>query len=201
MITEMHDTMIRDDAEGCPSADISAYIDGELSALAESSFERHIASCRICARELNEQKQFVNALNLSLSSAPEIPLDFTKRIITNAESGVSGLRKSKERMNAVFVAAALFFFAVFALGAGAPNALATVFEITGRLFAVIAFSAHFLFDISTGVIILLRAVSVQPAISISAFSLGILIVASVAFVFRSSRANSHNGQLESGNTP
>ena len=197
----MHDTIERFQAASCPSPEISAYIDGELSAKAEALFESHIADCPTCARDLNDQKQFVNVLNVSLATAPEVPADFTKRIITNAESGVSGLRKRKERMNAMFVVAALFFFALFALGASAPGAFAAAFDFAGRSFAVITFLSHFVFDIATGLIIVLRAVVAQPAISISAVSVGVLIVAAVTFVIHLSRSNSRNGQVESGNTP
>ena len=46
----------------CPSPDISAYIDGELSADQELQLELHMAGCRTCSDDLNLQKSFLNAL-------------------------------------------------------------------------------------------------------------------------------------------
>jgi len=46
----------------CPSPEISAYIDGELSEHDELRFEMHVAVCRICNDDLNLQKSFLNAL-------------------------------------------------------------------------------------------------------------------------------------------
>src|SRR5690349_11921217 len=85
----------------CPSIEIASYLDGELSPDLELQLEAHLAKCVICTQELNDQKHFINALNNSLIDGPDLPTDFTKRIVTNAESGVSGLRQKKERLNAV----------------------------------------------------------------------------------------------------
>src|SRR5262249_2163468 len=112
----------------CPSLDIAAYIDGELSPDAEIALERHLATCSFCTEELNLQKQFVNALNCSLGAVPEIPADFTKRIVTNAESNVRGLRRKSEWLNALFVCVALLFFVLFALGANARGAFISFFD-------------------------------------------------------------------------
>ena len=51
----------------CPSIEIAAYLDGELSAEAEADLEDHISKCEICTQDLNDQKQFMLALNGSLN--------------------------------------------------------------------------------------------------------------------------------------
>ena len=51
----------------CPSPDLSAYIDGELSPHDELELEMHVAGCRVCADDLNLQKSFLNALDSSLT--------------------------------------------------------------------------------------------------------------------------------------
>ena len=185
----------------CPWIEIAAYIDGELSSEAETFFETHLAGCRVCSEELNIQKQFINALNGSLTDVREIPTDFTKRIVTHAESGVSGLRKPKERYNALFVCLGLLFFVLFTLGASAPRTFAAFFDAFVRIGAVISFAAHLLYDISLGVIVIMRSIGGQPEF----FSVAAVIVVPLAIVlaFRIShaRASREQGEYsESGST-
>lgn len=146
----------------CPSTDISAYIDGELSIEALNELEEHLAVCRLCSNELNEQKKFIQVLDHSLGNDLEIPADFTKRIVTNAESTVGGLRRRNEWLSALFVCCALFFFILFTLGANAGNAFGVFFDVFGRLVAVAGFAAHFVYDVSIGGVIILRSIGSQP---------------------------------------
>src|SRR5687767_7691259 len=92
----------------CPSPELSAYIDGELSPREELELEVHLAECRTCADELNLQKSFLNALDSSLDDEIEIPLpkNFTKSVVANAESRVNGLRHPHEWRNAAFICVA-----------------------------------------------------------------------------------------------
>ena len=77
----------------CPSPDIGAYIDGELSSKREVELDVHFASCPVCLDELNDQKNFLTSLEYSLQgeSDIELPPDFARVIVANAESTVSGL--------------------------------------------------------------------------------------------------------------
>jgi hypothetical protein len=184
----------------CPSVDIAAYIDGELSPDAELTLECHLAECSVCAEELNLQKQFVNVLNSSLENIPEIPVDFTKRIVTNAESNVRGLRRRSEWLNALFVCAALTFFVLFTLGANARGAFMSFFDVFARLAAVFSFVSHFLYDISVGAVVILRTIGGQPGFLV----VGILILIgfSVVLAFRFLPLHITNkkiDQLEGGN--
>jgi hypothetical protein len=54
--------------------------------------------CSVCADDLNLQKSFLNALDSSLDEETEIrlPKNFTKTVVANAESRVSGLRHPHE---------------------------------------------------------------------------------------------------------
>jgi len=192
----MLDTLTRDEEHpsDCPSVEIAAYIDGELTADAETEFESHLSACRVCADELNIQKQFVNALNVSFDDIHEIPGDFTKRIVTHAESGVSGLRKAKERYNALFVCLGLFLFALFTLGASAPGAFATFFDVFMQVAAVLSFSGQLFYDISLGVIVIMRSIGGQPEF----FSVAALIVVPIAILlaFRISHTRASREQGE-----
>ena len=165
----------------CPSVEIAAYIDGELTGDAETVFETHLAACRVCSEELNIQKEFVNALNSSLVDVREMPSDFTKRIVTHAESGVSGLRKPKERYNALFVCLGLFFFVLFTLGASAPGAFAAFFEAFTRFAAVLSFAGHLMYDIALGAIVIMRSIGGQPEF----FSVAAVVIIPLVIVLAS----------------
>src|SRR5687768_13823076 len=145
----------------CPSAEISAYIDGELSGDAELLLEMHLAHCRVCTDDLNLQKSFLNALESSLVAAEEIelPPNFTKSVITNAESGVSGLRRAQERRNAAVICVALAVFAVFAFGSSVDRAIGAVTGAAEKSFAVIGSALHFVYDISLGSAVVFKSLA------------------------------------------
>ena len=102
----------------CIADDITAFIDGELSPDNEAVFERHLAECQNCRRELNEQKIFLSAVNASLESRETItvPINFTRTIIANAESNVSGLRDPSERSPAIWICSIILMMSIFAVG-------------------------------------------------------------------------------------
>jgi anti-sigma factor RsiW len=176
---------------GCPSIDIAAYIDCELSADAELDLEKHLAGCFECTAELNRQKQFLSALNLSLADGPDIPADFTKQVVTNAESTVGGLRRRSEWLNALFVCCGLLFFVLFTLGASAGKAFTPFFDLIGSFFAVAGFAAHLVYDISIAAVIVLRSVASQPEFGqVATFSLVGVFFGLAALLSRSARSTS-----------
>lgn len=105
-------------AFNCPAEEISAYIDGELTADVEVALETHLGVCEICRRELNHQKGFLLALSDTLErEIPiELPENFTRSVVVNAESKVSGLRDRKQRSSAFIVGAVLLLLAAVAVG-------------------------------------------------------------------------------------
>jgi anti-sigma factor RsiW len=183
----------------CPSVEIAAYLDGELSPDLELKLQAHLAKCVVCTQDLNDQKHFINALNSSLADGPAVPADFTKRIITNAESGVSGLRQKKERLNAVFVCCALFFFVLFTLGTSAPGTIAASFDIFGRVAAVFGFAGHMVYDVSIGVVVIMRSLAGQPAFGLIAFAVVVPMIVGTAFKFSLIRSGpTKSAYLQSG---
>jgi hypothetical protein len=183
----------------CPSIEIAAYLDGELLPDLELQLEAHLAKCVICTQELNDQKHFINALNSSFFDGPEIPADFTKRIVTNAESGVRGLRQKKERLNAVFVCCALFFFVLFTLGASAPGTIAASLDVFGRIAAVFGFAGHLVYDISIGVVVIMRSLADQPAFGLVAIAVIIPLIVGIVYRFSFLRSGRNRSEyLESG---
>ena len=153
--------LVNKNQTACPSPEISAYIDGELSSNAELQLEMHIASCRVCNDDLNLQKSFLNALDSSLDATDEIelPSNFTEAVIANAESGVSGLRRPRERRNAALICILLGLFTIFALGSSVEKSFSATTAIAEKVFAVVASAGHFIYDIALGAAIVFRSLA------------------------------------------
>ena len=145
----------------CPSFEIAAYLDGELDESRELELETHFSSCGICSNELNQQKNFLNHLNSRLSNESEIelPKDFARQIVANAESSVAGLRRPRERYNAIFIIAALLLFVLFALGAEAGNTFAGFASVLDQTAAVGGFVGRIIYSFFVGVIVVLRTIA------------------------------------------
>lgn len=169
---------------GCPLDEIAAYIDGELDAAREVELDDHFSGCEACRRELSQQKQFLCSLNSSLKneSELELPANFTKLIVANAESTVSGLRRPRERFNAIFICAGLFLFVLFAMGTGAGNLLDGIFNVVEKLFAIVGFFGQIVYSFCLGVAIILRSLAPQPlintftALALAALVAGLLMI-------------------------
>lgn len=151
----------------CPADEISVYIDAELSPARELELEAHFAACRNCAEELNLQKQFLCGLDSSLKQDGEIelPVDFARYIVANAESTVAGLGRPRERYNAVFICAAMLLFGLFALGADAGRVFSGVVVGFEQMGAVGAFFAKIVYSIFLGFAIIIRAVAAQVQVN------------------------------------
>lgn len=156
----------------CPTYEIAAYIDGELHPEREREIDLHLAACSRCLRELNQQKLFLCGLNSTLKREGDLklPENFTKIIVTNAESSVAGLRGARERYNALLICLALLLFGVIALGTEAERlwqAVAAMFEQVG---AVGGLFGRIVYSVFLGVTIILRSLASQlrnePALGI-----------------------------------
>jgi predicted anti-sigma-YlaC factor YlaD len=172
----------------CPRMQLAAYVDGELLPREELELEMHLAVCKNCAAELNEQKKLLHALDFALEdeSEFELPANFTKVIVANAESNVSGLRSSKERYRAFFVCLGLFLIVVTALGTESEAILNTFVKFAEQFLAVCGFAIHLIYNISIGTAVILRSLGSHfandSAIAFVSF-IGFLIV----FLFALSR--------------
>ena len=170
----------------CRSGDISAYLDGELSADGEIAFEFHVAGCIDCRGELNLQKNLLRELDVCLDTDElELPKNFAKTVIVNAESNVSGLRRPNERFNAIFISAGLFLFALFTLGADAGKSFAVVNGIADKVVAVVGSIGHFVYDISLGTAIISRSLGINLVSGSIGSFLFIGVVAALSLIFLS----------------
>ena len=167
------------DFNTCPTEEISAYIDGELDAAREFELDLHLAGCGVCSRELNEQKIFLRSLDASLGCEREIelPANFTKSIVANAESTVSGLRRPREIFNASFICAGLLLFVLFAMGTEASRLFQGLSVIVEQTAAVASFFGHLIYSIFIGVAIVIRAVAGQFRVDVAAILAGAIVAA------------------------
>ncbi|MFN0280200.1 MAG: hypothetical protein ACKVRN_16605 [Pyrinomonadaceae bacterium] len=147
----------------CPSDEIASYIDGELDQKRELGLEIHFSECAVCADELNQQKQFLCELDSSLKQGSDLdlPADFAKTIVANAESTVSGLRRPREQFNALFICAGLALFVLFALGTDAARFLGGVSILFDQVLAVGSFFGHLIYSVFIGVSIIVRSLANQ----------------------------------------
>ncbi|MEO8648225.1 MAG: zf-HC2 domain-containing protein [Acidobacteriota bacterium] len=143
----------------CPTGEISPYLDGELSPAVELELELHLAACAKCRSELNTQKTMLIALRSSLDSEPaiELPDNFTRSVVTNAESRVNGLRRPSERLIAIFIGMALFLFALFALGPNASTVFAAMTSAGEAIYAVGSTAVHFVYGVALGLSVIVRS--------------------------------------------
>ena len=145
----------------CPTDDIASYIDGELNLARELELDDHFSGCQACVVELNQQKQFLRHLDVSLKheSELELPANFVKQIVANAESTVSGLRRPRERFNALFICAGLLLFVMFAMGTEAENLVARLSGVVEKAAAVGDIFGHFIYSLFVGLAVVVRTLA------------------------------------------
>ncbi len=172
----------------CPNSEIAAYIDGELAPREEFELEMHFAGCPSCKSKLNDQKKLLCALDFALEAEQEIklPANFTKVIVTNAESKVSGLRRPQERFKALFICAALFLLILLGLGSETTTVFNTFEKFGEQFLAVGGFAFHLIYDFAIGTTIILRSLSQQVVFN-STNSVAFLIIFFVISLFALSR--------------
>lgn len=185
--------------KNCPHEEISLYLDGELSGNDEILLEQHLAVCETCLDELNLQKQMLAALNFAFGKREEIelPKNFTKVVVTKAESGVSGLRSKEERFQALFLCSGLFLLLIAGFSAESEKIFLTLTVFGNQITAIGGFIVHLFYDISFGLAVIFRSLS-QKVIFSSAFTvllfgalLSVLLLILPRFVYKLSRAKTN----------
>lgn len=173
----------------CPRREIAAYVDGELSPRAELALEMHLAVCPVCAEELNVQKKLLSALDFALEddrAEIELPANFTKVVVANAESKVNGLRCPRERSRALMVCAGLFLLLVFGLGAEMPRTFAAFGTIGEKFLAVGAFFVHLVHDMTIAATVIIRSLCAEFVFksAVSMIAIGFFFVLSLWLLSR-----------------
>lgn len=166
----------------CPQTEIAAYIDGELSASAEMELESHFAVCGDCLKEFNEQKKLLCALDFAFDEKSEIvlPENFTKTIVIQAESNVSGLRLREERYRALYLCAILFLLTIVGLGSETEAVFSASAVFVEQVITVAGYTVHLIFSIAVALTTILRIISGQiifsPAFAVLAFAVFLMLL-------------------------
>ena len=179
--------MKRSDAKNmfvCPREEIGAFLDGELSADQEAVFETHIASCPDCREELNLQRSFLIALNGSLEENADIqiPKDFTRNIISRAESDLSGIRSRSERVVALSIAGILILMAAAALGGEFSSVIRPARAAIEKLSGLCEVVGHISYRFVFGTMAVLRSALSRQEIGLSIAAVLFTVVASIGVV-------------------
>jgi predicted anti-sigma-YlaC factor YlaD len=174
--------------ETCPREEIAAYIDGEIGPREELELEMHFAACKVCTDELNSQKKLLCALDSFCQNEKEIelPENFTRIIVTTAESKVSGLRRPQERRIAFFICSALFLLMLLGLGGETETVLGSFAKFAEQFAVVVGFVGHLVYDVAFGLTVILRSLSNQVFFS-SAVSFGFIAILFLISIFALSR--------------
>ena len=174
-------------------SDIAAYIDGELLPREELELESHLAICGECQREINEQKKLLCVLDYALEDEKEfkLPENFTKIVVANAESKVSGLRRPQERPTALIVCAVLFLLVLLGLGRETEAVLNTFASFAEQFLVVAGFVVHLFYDIALGAAIVFRSIGSHLIYnSTVSLVLTVIVFCSSLFVLRRFAVNS-----------
>src|SRR5688500_1436327 len=100
-----------------PCSRLHRYLGGELSEDDEVAFESHAAFCADCGIEVQLHRNLSIGIEQFADEQIKLPDDFSKVVAVNAESQVSGLRKSNERRVTFTILAVLAALIFIVLGA------------------------------------------------------------------------------------
>jgi anti-sigma factor RsiW len=105
----------------CGSAEVAAYLDGELDQGALLAFEEHLKECRSCSEKLEEQRRLLCTLDMAFNEEKylALPSDFARVVTAHAQTDMSGMREKSERGRALRLCAALMLFSFALLGSAA----------------------------------------------------------------------------------
>jgi anti-sigma factor RsiW len=171
----------------CPSPEISAYIDGELSTQSELRLERHLSSCSTCSEDLNLQKSFLSALESTLRDKGQIDLpgDFTRTVVANAESRVFGLRHPRERRTSALICGVLIFAAV-ALWSDSEATVSAASAIVEQAAALVVSIGNLAYHFALGTTIVFRTLASEFVFD-STFAVVFFLVLFILSLYLSSR--------------
>lgn len=146
----------------CQTENIAAYIDGELELGLRSALEEHIKQCANCASELQAQRLFMCELDSVFASPFDlaVPANFARVVAVRAESDMRGARDATEHARALRFCIVLGLAAFALLGFASSKAVVlNVRSGASKVFGVLGFFSHTLFDAAAGLIVLSRVIS------------------------------------------
>jgi Putative zinc-finger len=146
----------------CETANIAAYIDGELEPGQRSTLEEHIKECALCTSELQAQRLFMCELDSVLASPFDraVPPNFARVVAVRAESDMRGVRNRSEHTRALRFCIILGLSAFALLGVASSKAIIlNVRSVAGKVFGILGLFARTSFDAAAGFTVISRVVS------------------------------------------
>lgn len=174
----------------CSPELLHEYLDGELSREQEIALEQHLAGCTSCVKELNLQKSVLGVLDHG--PEPEIPINFAEIVATKADSQVTGLRRRKERIYAIAVAAFLILMTVVLLAFDISRPMASLEVLVGKVGAFLALIGSVLANIAIGIYVIAKVFAQQAdkQTAVLVFVLAVAVAACIVCALRTGKFTS-----------
>jgi anti-sigma factor RsiW len=174
----------------CPSEEIAAYLDGELSAQAVALFERHLKQCAACQAELLEQRRLLCALDFALGGHSAdgdiaLPQNFSQVVAAHAQSDLRCLRSERaERGRALrlCLALAVISFALLGSAAFSESVLRPLVALFRQAGIVLGFFGRALYDLGAGLAVIARAVGGHTLFESNRLTLFVFLLLAIAVV-------------------
>lgn len=150
------------DTRECQSAQIAAYLDGELDDARRSLFEVHTKECSECSAELAAQRRLLCQLDVVLSRGSDLPLpaNFAQIVAVHAQSDLSGVRERCEHRRAFRLCVVLAAASLALLGVAARTLIGNVARnVTQPINVVFDLVWTTVYDAGTGLAIVSRVLS------------------------------------------
>ncbi|HVF22409.1 MAG TPA: zf-HC2 domain-containing protein [Pyrinomonadaceae bacterium] len=177
--------MTRVEQKICQKNLIAAYVDGELSDVANAIFEQHVEDCPECRAELRAHRVFVCELDAALAGKVEIPVpdDFSKVIAVRARSDMRGVRSPSEHRKAFAICVVLALTGFGLLGATARE---DVLALAGRFITAVisigSFVSQLVYDAVAGLVVISRVLGRKIVLGSGSFGLLLIVLAVAVFV-------------------
>ena len=177
--------MTRVEQKICQKNLIAAYVDGELSDVANAIFEQHVEDCPECRAELRAHRVFVCELDAALAGKVEIPVpdDFSKVIAVRARSDMRGVRSPSEHRKAFAICLVLALTGFGLLGATARE---DVLALAGRFITAVislgSFVSQLVYDAVAGLVVISRVLGHKIVLGSGSFGLLLIVLAVAVFV-------------------
>jgi anti-sigma factor RsiW len=172
--------MTRVEQKICQKNLIAAYVDGELSEVANAIFEQHVEDCVECRSELRAHRLFVCELDAVMTDKVELPVpaNFSKMIAVRASSDLRGVRSSAEHRKAIVICVILALTGFGLLGATARD---SIFVLIGKFLNSVvslgAFVSNIVYDAVAGLVVIFRVLGHKIVAETGSFAVVLVVLA------------------------
>jgi anti-sigma factor RsiW len=172
--------MTRVEQKICQKNLIAAYVDGELSEVANAIFEQHVEDCVECRSELRAHRLFVCELDAVMTDKVELPVpaNFSKMIAVRASSDLRGVRSSAEHRKAIVICVILALTGFGLLGATARD---SIFVLIGKFLNSVvslgAFVSNIVYDAVAGLVVIFRVLGHKIGAETGSFAVVLVVLA------------------------